>query len=61
MIVDFSYNKKTEIAIPRTKTGSSVREELIIASIDLKKSRQIRKKRFGNPTYIPCRYSAPIC
>ncbi len=47
MVVDFSYNKRTEIAIPKIKTGSSVREELIIADIDLKKSWQIRKKRFG--------------
>src|ERR671919_959085 len=51
MIVDFSYNKKTEIALPKIKTGSSVREELIIVNIDLKKSRQIRKKRFGQ-SYI---------
>ena len=51
MVVDFSYNKKTEIALPKVKTGSSVREQLIIANIDLKKSRQIREKRFGQ-SYI---------
>lgn len=51
MVVDFSYNKKTEIALPKIKTGSSVREQMIIVNIDLKKSRQIRKKRFGQ-SYI---------
>lgn len=54
MIVDFNYNKKTDIAMPKTNTGSSVGEELIFANIDLEKSRQIRKKRFGQ-SYI---YSA---
>jgi len=47
MIVDFSYNNKTEVAIPKTKTASSIREELNIVNINLKKSRQIREKRFG--------------
>lgn len=47
MVVDFSYNNRTEVAIPKTKTASSIREELIIVSINLEKSRQIREKRFG--------------
>lgn len=51
MIVDFSYNKRTDIAMPKTKTGPSVREDLIVANLDLKKARQIRKKRFGQ-SYI---------
>lgn len=47
IVVDFKYDKKTDIAIPEIKTGSSVKEQLIMADIDLKKSRQIHKRRFG--------------
>ena len=47
IVVDFKYDKKTDIAIPKIKTGSSVKEQLIMADIDLKKSRQIHKRRFG--------------
>jgi hypothetical protein len=45
--VDFKYNKKIDIAIPTSKIESSVREQLIIVDIDLKKSTQIHKRRFG--------------
>lgn len=47
MVVDFSYNNSAEIATPKVNTASYVREEFIVANIDLKKSRYIREKRFG--------------
>jgi omega-amidase len=46
IVVDFKYDKKTDIAIPKIKTGSPVKEQLIMADIDLRKSRQIHKRRF---------------
>ncbi|MGH9995017.1 MAG: carbon-nitrogen hydrolase family protein [Nitrososphaeraceae archaeon] len=48
MIVDLTYDKNTDIAIPKIKTGASVKEQIIIVDIDLKRSRQIRKRRFAD-------------
>jgi omega-amidase len=48
IIVDLEYDKSTDIAIPKVKTGAAVKEQIIIAHIDLKKSRQMRQRRFAN-------------
>jgi omega-amidase len=45
--VDLNYDRKTDIATPIVRSGSSVREQLIVLDMDLKKFRQIRKRRFG--------------
>jgi omega-amidase len=45
--VDLNYDKKTDIATPRIRSGSSVKEQLIVIDMDLNKFRQIRKRRFG--------------
>ena len=48
MIVDLEYDKSTDIAIPKIKTAASVKEQIIIVDIDLKRSRQIRQRRFAD-------------
>jgi predicted amidohydrolase len=48
MIVDLQYDKKTDIATPKIKTGVAVREQIIIMDIDLKSSRQMRQRRFAD-------------
>ena len=48
IIVDLEYDKNTDIAIPKVKTGAAVKEQIIIVHIDLKKSRQMRQRRFAN-------------
>jgi omega-amidase len=45
--VDLNYDRKTDIATPIVWSGSPVREQLIVIDMDLKKFRQIRKRRFG--------------
>jgi len=45
MIVDFSYVKKYDIALPRVKVMSS-HPEKYVATIDLEKCRKIRRRRF---------------
>lgn len=47
MIVDFCYNKKQDIALPRVKVLSS-HPQKYVATINLENSRQIRKRRFKN-------------
>jgi predicted amidohydrolase len=44
MIVDLKYDKSTDIAIPKIKTAISVKEQIIIVDIDLKRLRQIRQR-----------------
>jgi hypothetical protein len=48
MIVDLEYDKSTDIAIPKIKTAASVNEQIMIVDIDLKRSRQIRQRRFAD-------------
>jgi omega-amidase len=48
MIVDLKYDKSTDIATPNIKTGAPVREQIIIIDIDLKRSRQMRQRRFAD-------------
>jgi omega-amidase len=47
ILVDFDYDNKTDIAIPKLRVGSSVKEQILIMDIDLKYAKKIRKKRFG--------------
>jgi len=46
ILVDFNYDSKTDIAIPKLRIGSSVNEQILIMDIDLKYARELRKKRF---------------
>jgi predicted amidohydrolase len=46
ILVDFNYDNKTDIAIPKLRVGSSVNEQIIIMDIDLKYVKKLRKKRF---------------
>jgi omega-amidase len=46
--VDFNYDSKTDIAIPRLTIGSSVNEQTLIMDIDLKYAKKLRKTRFEN-------------
>ncbi len=48
MIVDLKYDRSTDIATPKIKTGAAVREQTIIVDIDLKRSRQMRQRRFAD-------------
>jgi omega-amidase len=48
IIVDLEYDESTDIAIPKIKTGAAAKEQIIIVHIDLKKSRQMRQRRFAN-------------
>ena len=48
MIVDLKYDRSTDIATPKIKTGAAVREQTIIVDIDLKRSRQMRRRRFAD-------------
>ncbi len=47
ILVDFNYDSKTDIAIPKLRIGS-VNEQILIMDIDLKYARKLRKKRFGD-------------
>lgn len=46
ILVDFDYDNKTDIAIPKLRIGSSVNEQILIMDIDLKYAKKLRKKRF---------------
>ncbi|MBV9178383.1 MAG: carbon-nitrogen hydrolase family protein [Nitrososphaeraceae archaeon] len=46
IFVDFDYDYKTDIAIPKIRFGSSVNEQILIMDIDVKRNRKLRKKRF---------------
>ena len=48
IVVDLEYDKSTDIAIPKVQSGSAAKEQIIIAHVDLKKSRQMRQRRFAN-------------
>jgi predicted amidohydrolase len=48
MIVDLKYDRSTDIATPKIKTGAAVREQTIIVDIDLKRSREMRQRRFAD-------------
>ena len=52
IIVDLKYDKSTDIATPKIKTGAAVREQIIIVDIDLKRSRQMRQRRFADSFII---------
>ena len=45
IFVDFDYNNKTDIAIPKPRVGASVNEQILVMDIDLKHTRRLRKKR----------------
>ena len=44
--VDFDYNYKTDIAVPKIRFGSSVNDQILIMDIDLNRTRKLHKKRF---------------
>jgi omega-amidase len=46
IFVDFDYNYKTDIAIPKLRLGSSVDDQILIMDIDLNRTRKLHKKRF---------------
>jgi omega-amidase len=47
IFVDFDYNYKMDIAVPKIRVGSSVNNQILIVNVDLKHSRKLRKKRFS--------------
>jgi omega-amidase len=47
IFVDFDYNYKTDIAIPKLRVGSAVNDQILIVDVDLNSSRKLRKKRFS--------------
>jgi predicted amidohydrolase len=47
IFVDFDYDYKTDIAIPKIRVGSSVNNQIIIVNIDLNHRRKMCKKRFS--------------
>ena len=48
MIVDLKYDRSTDIVTPNTKIGASIREQIIFADLDLRRSRKIRQRRFAD-------------
>lgn len=46
IFVDFDYDNKTDITVPKPRFGSSVNEQILIMDIDLKRTRKLHKKRF---------------
>ena len=46
IFVDFDYNYKTDIAVPKIRFGSSVNDQILIMDIDLNRTRKLHKKRF---------------
>jgi omega-amidase len=48
IVVDLEYDKSTDIAIPKVQIGAAAKEQIIIAHLDLRKSRQMRQRRFAN-------------
>lgn len=45
ILVDFNYDNRTDIAIPKIRVAS-INEQILIMDIDLKYTKKIRKKRF---------------
>jgi omega-amidase len=41
--VDFDYNYKTDIAVPKLRFGSSVNDQILIMDIDLNRTRKLHK------------------
>jgi omega-amidase len=48
IFVDFDYDYKTDIAVPKIRVGSSVNNQILIVNVDLNHSRKLRKKRFSS-------------
>jgi predicted amidohydrolase len=46
ILVDFGYNYKADIAVPKLRIGSSVNDQILVMDIDLNHTRKLRKKRF---------------
>ena len=46
IFVDFDYNNKTDIAIPKPRVGASVNEQILVMDINLKRTKRLSKKRF---------------
>ncbi len=46
IFVDFDYNYKTDIAVPKITFGLSVNYQILIMDIDLNRTRKLHKKRF---------------
>jgi len=46
IFVDFDYDHKTDIAVPKLRVGSSLSEQILIMDIDLNRTRKLHKKRF---------------
>lgn len=46
IFVDFEYNYKIDIAVPKLRFGSSVNDQILIMNLDLKRTRKLHKKRF---------------
>ena len=47
-IVDLEYDRSTDIATPKIKTAVATKEQIIIVNIDLRRSRQMRQRRFAD-------------
>jgi omega-amidase len=48
IFVDFDYDNRTDIALPKIRLGSSAIEQILTMDIDFKRTRRIHKKRFEN-------------
>jgi omega-amidase len=46
IFVDFDYDYKTDIAVPKIRLGSSINDQILIIDIDLNRTRKLHKKRF---------------
>ena len=46
IFVDFDYDYKTDITIPKLKFGSSKDNQITIIDIDLNRTRKLHNKRF---------------
>jgi omega-amidase len=47
IFVDFDYDYRTDIAVPKLRVGSAVNDQILIVDVDLNSSRKLRKKRFS--------------
>ena len=46
IFVDFDYDHKTDITVPKLRLGSSKNNQIIIINIDLNRTRRLHEKRF---------------
>jgi omega-amidase len=46
IFVDFDYDYKTDIAVPKLRVGTAVNDQILIVDLDLNSSRRLRRKRF---------------